>query len=240
MRSVKISVGAVALIIVLGAAGAYLYFFSGLRSTPKPLALASASPATGTSSKTSLVGNWTIASGSTAEYRATEQFAGQTSSHQAVASTTSLSGGLKINGSGSALSASQVKVTVQLTNLKSQDTVPVPGLDVANRDSIVQRTLDTATYPTATLTSDSIQLPANAAGGSRVTIPIQGQLTIHGVTKTVSFPLEAQLGGGKVEVLGTIPVNMSDYGVRAPNLPLVAVQPQLQLQFQAFFARQAT
>jgi YceI-like domain len=133
-----------------------------------------------------------------------------------------MNGGLKLNGSRSSLNASQVKVTVQLTNLKSQDTVPVPGLDVANRDRIVQRTLDTATYPTATLSAGSIQLPANAASGSRVTIPIQ-----------------AQLSGGKVAVLGTIPVNMSDYGVQAPNLPLVAVQPQLQRQVQAFFARQA-
>lgn len=238
MRSAKLIGGAVALLVVAVAVGGYLYFFSGLRSTPKPLALATPSAtATGSPSTSgSLAGAWTVASGSTAGYRATEQFVGQASNHEAVARTSDISGGLTITGSGTTLRATNVKLTVQLANLKSQDTVA--GRDVASRDQVVQRALDTSSHPTATLTADSIALPAGAASGTQVSVPVQAQLSIHGVTKTVSLTVQGQAGGGRLQVAGAIPVDMTDYGVQVPRFPFVTVQPGIQLEFQARFTKQ--
>lgn len=230
-------VGAAVLVVALVAVGGYVYFFSGARNAPKPLALTTATPTAGAGSATatSLAGNWTVATGSTAGYRATELFAGQTANHEAVARTSQVGGTLAIAGSSAALQATNVNVTVQLANLKSEDTVA--GRDVAQRDQTVQRTLNTSSYPTATLTVPSVQLPAGAAAGGQVSVPAQGNLTIHGVTKAVELTLQAQLTGGRIEAVGTIPVTMTDYGIQAPNFPFVTVQPNVQLEFQVFFTK---
>ena len=85
-RRLWIPIVAVAALALLGSAGAYVYFFSGLRTSPPSLALASpgASPATDASAN---AGTWQIATGSVVGYRVKEQFVGQTSSHEAVART---------------------------------------------------------------------------------------------------------------------------------------------------------
>src|SRR5213080_3525978 len=82
-RRLWIPIVAVAALALLGSAGAYVYFFSGLRTSPPSLALASpgASPATDASAN---AGTWQIATGSVVGYRVKEQFVGQASSHEAV------------------------------------------------------------------------------------------------------------------------------------------------------------
>ena len=45
----------------------------------------------------------------------------------------------------------------------------------------------------------------------------RGDLTIHGVTKGVIVPLETQLVGGVIVVVGSQPIAFSDYGVVAPT-----------------------
>ena len=77
MRRGAIGILAVVVVVAVGAIGAYLYFFSGLRSAPKPLALASptasASPSTAASQGGTLAGTWSIGQGSLAGYRVREQ-----------------------------------------------------------------------------------------------------------------------------------------------------------------------
>ena len=68
-------------------------------ATPTPGASATASPV----AAAALDGNWTVASGSQAEYRVNEAFAGQTSSHQAVARTSAVSGAVTVTGSRPAI-----------------------------------------------------------------------------------------------------------------------------------------
>src|SRR5207253_7315864 len=98
MRRPMVVVAAVVAVVVLaGLGGAYAYFFSGLRSAPSSLAGTKSSPSAGQPGATSastLVGNWTVSSSSQAGYRVKEQFAGQSSSHEAVARTSAVSGGL--------------------------------------------------------------------------------------------------------------------------------------------------
>src|SRR2546429_9166450 len=95
-RRLWIPIAALAALLVLGGGGAYAYFFSGLRTSPPTLALASPSPtASGTASPaigTPGTGTWTIASGSLAGYRVKDKFVVQSSSHDAVALTSAVSG----------------------------------------------------------------------------------------------------------------------------------------------------
>src|SRR2546430_14484955 len=85
-RRLWIPITAVAALAVLGSAGAYVYFFSGLRTSPPSLALASPSASPSNAASAS-AGTWQIASGSVVGYRGKEQVVGQTSSHEAGART---------------------------------------------------------------------------------------------------------------------------------------------------------
>ena len=79
----RLLIAGVALVaaIALAGGGAYIYFFSGLRSSPTTLGLSSPSASASTSAGTGLFGTWTVTTGSQAGYRVKELFVGQTSKH---------------------------------------------------------------------------------------------------------------------------------------------------------------
>ena len=227
--------------VLLGLGGAYAYFFSGLRSTPKPLALSpvAASPSAGAtptaSSAASLAGTWKVGQGSLAGYRVREQFAGQTAAHDAVARTSTVSGALDVAEDGSGLTASGLQFTVSLAGLQSVDTVA--GLDVGNRDRIVSRTLSVSQYPDATFHAQSISVPAGIESGQTPTLSIPGQLTVHGVTKPVTLSVQLRLSGGQVQAAGSTSFAMADFGVQPPQVPITVVQPQVTVEFQLVLVR---
>src|SRR5712691_5548217 len=123
-----IAVAACVAVVVLAGGGAYVYFFSGLRSSPSALGLsATPSPAaagTPTSPTTgSLAGAWTVTTGSLAGYRVKELFVGETSKHEAVARTSNVSGTLTVSGDSSAYQVTGITFTAALTDLRSVDSV---------------------------------------------------------------------------------------------------------------------
>src|ERR1700694_2141864 len=114
-RTLLILAGALAALVVLGLAGGYIYYFSGIRTAPKALSLSSPSPAASAAASpaaTGLAGTWTVGSGSVARYHVSEKFAGQSSSHEAVAESSSVSGTLSVIGSPAALQAAGSSVVV--------------------------------------------------------------------------------------------------------------------------------
>ena len=104
--------------LALVAGGAYIYYFSGLRTAPAELGLtAIPSPAGSTPSAPAaagLTGKWTVVSGSIAGYRVKELFVGQTSKHEAVARTSTVSGGMNVSGDSSGYQVSDVTITVEI------------------------------------------------------------------------------------------------------------------------------
>src|SRR5439155_26896012 len=100
-RKLWIQIAAVAALVVLGSAGAYVYFFLGLRTSPASLALSSpsasstASP-TGSTTATGGTGTWQIGSGSLVGYRVKEQLAGEASTAEAVAGAGDVTGQVRI------------------------------------------------------------------------------------------------------------------------------------------------
>jgi polyisoprenoid-binding protein YceI len=242
-RPILIGIAVVTVLVAVAAGGAYAYFFSGLRSAPNQLTLggATASPAASTASPApaapaaALAGSWTVSGGSQAGYRVREQFAGQTSTHEAVARTSAVSGSLTVADTGSGLRATAVKFTANLTSLKSVD--QVAGFDVANRDRIVSRTLSVSQFPDAAFVADAVALPAAITGGGTTTLTIPGQLTIHGVTRAAQVQVQLQMKGGQVDVAGSTSFAMTDYGVAPPALPITTVNPQVTLEFQLVLAK---
>ena len=67
---------------------------------------------------------------------------------------------------------------------------------------------------------------------SAVDVTLHGNLTLHGVTKTVDLPAKAQLNGSVIQVLGSLTFPFSDYTIVAPNIGnFVTVQDNGTLEF---------
>jgi polyisoprenoid-binding protein YceI len=233
-------------VVALAAGGAYIYFFSGLRSSPSALGLSaspsptvsgaapSGSPAATTG--TGVTGSWKVTTGSVAGYRVKELFVGQTSKHDAVARTSTLSGGLTVSGDSSGYQVSAITFTADLTGLASVDSVA--GRDVTQRDSFVSRQMDLQQFPDATFAALSASV-AGTVTSQPADASVSGKLTIHGVTKDVTAALKAQVTGGKIEIAGSVSIVMTDFGVSPPSVPFTTVDSQVTIEFDLFLAKAA-
>ena len=64
-----------------------------------------------------------------------------------------------------------------------------------------------------------------------------GDLTLHGVTKRVELPLQAQWDGKVIDVAGGITIVMADYGMEPPSNSIVSVAGEGELEMQLSFNR---
>jgi polyisoprenoid-binding protein YceI len=236
MRKGLIAAAAALVVIVLAGVGGYVYFFSNLRSSPSSLAL-TASPAaspTVTGAASDLAGTWTVTTGSQARYRVKELFVGETAKHDAVAQTSSVSGGITVTGDASGYQATGISVIADLTSLHSIDSVA--GRNVTQRDGIVSRQLDVQQFSSAKFAATSASVPGTVTS-SQVDVTVTGSLTIHGVTKPVAATAKAQYVGGRIEIAGSVSINMTDYGVTPPQVPFTTVDPAATIEFDIFLTR---
>ena len=229
-KRIWIPFAAAGLLVLLAAGGAYAYFFSGLRSSPSALTLASPSPSASTNPTTGSGGDWQITTGSLVGYRVKEQFVGQSSAHEAVARTGDVSGTVRIARNGAGYVMTSAMVSVQLSSLASIDSVA--GYNVTNRDRIVQGALDVRDFPTAVFKAQDVALPIGAETGQAVTVSVSGQLTVHGVTKDVTATLQLRVSGATAQIAGSIATNMTDFGVSPPTIGFTTVQPAVTIEFQ--------
>ena len=239
-------IGAIVVLAVLGVGGpfVYIHFFNG--STPAALSLptasssASSSPggttapsgtaAASTAASGSLAGAYRVGSGSVVGYRVNEVLIGQSTT--AVGRTTSVTGHLTIAGSTATAAAFSVPM----------DTV---HSDKSERDGQFDgRIMDVSQYPTGTFTLTSpIDLAPLPATGVIKSYTADGKLTLHGVTRTVTFTLTAERstakdGGTQLDVAGDIPVLFSDYNIQNPSVGgFVTTQDHGLLEFLLVFSK---
>jgi polyisoprenoid-binding protein YceI len=235
---IVVAAAAVLAALVLIAGGAYVYFFSGLRTSPPQLGL-TATPAATTSPATltgGLAGAWTVASGSVAGYRVKELFVGQTSKHEAVARTSTVSGGLTVSGDSSGYQVSGLTFIAGLADLHSVD--QVAGRDVTQRDFFVARDMDVQQFPNATFTAASVSVPGPVTS-QQVDVTVTGKLNIHGVTKDVTVKAKAQVVGAKMEIAGSLAIDMTDYQVTPPQVPFSTVDSAVTIEFDIFLTKVA-
>ncbi|HET9849613.1 MAG TPA: YceI family protein [Candidatus Dormibacteraeota bacterium] len=212
-RLLAAGVGGAAVLAAAGFGIVYLVVFAG--SSPQKLALSSATATPSTTASSSATaagpGTWTVSSGSQAGYRVREQLASLPAPSDAVGRTSSVHGSVTIAASGSSDSVSAASITVDVNTLTS---------DGAQRDQRIHRMgLESDRYPTATFVlSTPIALPADAAAGQVVNVSATGALTIHGVTKTVTIPIQARLTGSQLELAGSIIFPFSQFGMMPPSI----------------------
>jgi len=159
-------------------------------------------------------------------YRVTEELA-SIGTNTVVGRTLGVTGRLEI--AGTRLMA--VDILADLTRLES---------DSSGRDSALRtQALETAAFPEATFVStgpvDLGEVPAN---GETVTIDAAGELTLHGVTNTVTVPLEATLVGDTIVIVGRASVAFADFDITTPTAAIVvSVDDVGELEFQLYFVR---
>jgi len=181
-----------------------------------------------TAASAGLDGDWAIdTTASFAGYRVKEELA-SIGFTEAVGRTSDLTGGLTI--AGTTLTA--VVVEVDMTTLQSESSRRDGALD--------SRGLETGTFPTATFVlTEPIDLGSVPAVGEPVAADAVGDLTLHGVTKTVAIPLEAQLvDDGTIVVVGSLEVAFADYGIEAPTgFSVLDIEDPGTLELQIAFVR---
>ena len=239
----------VLILVVLGAlaaAGGLAYLFlrpaapAAVGTSPAPGSTQSAptiaplpSGAASTGSLNSLDGTWMVDtsvgsfsdfSSSFVGYRVDETFANN-EANTAVGRTPNVSGSLQLAGS----TISAVEITADLTTLQSDD---------SRRDGQLSRqAIETSRFPTATFRLTSpIELDSVPADGTTVTAAATGELTLHGVTKTVDVPIEARVDGDVATVTGSIDIRFADYGIERPTSFIVlSIEDHGTMEFQLHF-----
>lgn len=214
--NLSIAAGAAVGLVIAGLAG-----FAGVYLTafnPKPVARVALPSSPSASPSGGVSGTWTVASGSFVGYRVREQLATLPAPSDAVGRTSAVTGtaACAINADGTAtIGALQVKA--DLTQLAS---------DSSRRDGYVQdNSLGTSRFPTASFVSDTgFSVPAAVVAGAKGTASVSGRMTIHGVTKQLTVPLQIQRNGGSIDIVGSFTFHWGDYGVAAPSVPVASVQ----------------
>lgn len=156
----------------------------------------------------SLAGTWSIAEGSQAGYRVAEVLNGQNAT--VVGRTDNIEGTATIQGT----MLTAATATVNMTSLST---------DSGSRDRQFQGILKTGDFPTATFRlTKAVDMAGITSGVAKVRA--EGDLTIAGVTRQVTFDVTAQGTAAGVDVQGAIPITFADFGVQAPNLAFVRVE----------------
>jgi polyisoprenoid-binding protein YceI len=154
-----------------------------------------------------------VASGTKADYRVREQLARLNAPSDAVGTTTGVTGSIVLGADGKIVS-NQSKLVVDLTKLQSDSNM---------RDGFIARgTLDTASYPNATFVPTAISgLPTPLPSTGQYTFQLTGNLTVHGVTKPVTWAVTAQVNGNDVTGQATTSFKFEDFGMSPPQSMMV-------------------
>src|SRR5690606_33501403 len=73
---------------------------------------------------------------------------------------------------------------------------------------------DVEKFPKSTFKSTSV-----SAGSEPGTYTVVGNLDLHGVTKSISFPAKINVSGDAVDVSSEFKINRKDFGIVYPGMP---------------------
>jgi polyisoprenoid-binding protein YceI len=228
-----------ALAVVVVAAGGFAFWYFWVRDdAPPPATLrvrsgaetATTAPGATTAARSSGAdGTWTVAPDPKevfVGYRVDELFANETLKKTAVGRTPAVDGSITVAGTR----VTDGEFTADLTQLES---------DQSRRDNYLEHSsLQTSQFPNATFElSAPIELGSAPAPGKEVKVRAQGDLTLHGVTKSVELELTARWDGDTIDVLGTLPVRFADYDIEKPSVPILTTDDHGLLEVRLSFER---
>jgi len=224
LRKIAMTIG---FIVMIGAVGGYAEFFFDFQPPMARLHNPPLSGPTPYAPTPSPDGNWVVAGdGRTfAGYRIGQKFMGIPIPEDAVGHTKVVTGALTVAGT----SATGLDIKADLTQLHSHKSM---------RDNAMHtKGLETDRFPDATFhmtaPADFQKAPALEEA---VSARAEGDLTLHGVTRHVEIPVDAQWTGTEIEVAGHLTVSLADYGMQVPSVvKVVRAQDHGDLEFDLFF-----
>ena len=214
-------------VVALAVGGPWVYIHLIQGDAPPPLALDS-TPGSSSDAGSPGVdqgtgdGSWTVTDDSIIGYRVREVLFGQ--SADAVGRTSAITGTMTLD----AATVTDASFSVDMTTVTS---------DESRRDEQFNgRIMATSAYPTATFTlRDPIDLGSLPETNTDVAATATGELTLHGVTNTVTFDVTGRYTGSKVEIAGSIPITFADWGISNPSFGPVTTEDNGILEFSIVF-----
>jgi polyisoprenoid-binding protein YceI len=163
------------------------------------------------------------ATGSFVGFRVSEQLVG-IGAATAVGRTGGVSGSMTIEGT----TVTDATFEVDMASITTNE---------SRRDRRVQDALNTDDHPSSTFRlGEPIDLGAEPNGP--VSVEAVGELTVNGVTRPLAIPLEAELVGDTIVVVGSTEIVFSDFDVEVPSAPVVvSADDRGVLELQLLFVR---
>lgn len=198
-------------------------------AVPTTVPSSNATPATSSQSSTRYS---VVPDGTQADYRVREQLVRLSAPSDAVGKTSDVTGNIMITSDGT-IDPQQSKLVVNLTSLHS---------DSGMRDRFIQgNTLETDQFPDAIFVPTAIQglsTPLPASG--QQSFKLLGNLTVHGVTKPVTFDVTAQAKGNDVTGQATTSFTFEDFGMTPPKAGAVlSVVDNVKLEVTVHLSKNA-
>ncbi|MBO3662708.1 YceI family protein [Microbacterium stercoris] len=165
---------------------------------------------------TELDGSWTASEGSFAGYRVDEVLNG--TDVTVVGRTEEVTADVTVAD----LTVTEGSITVDVGSIATDE----GARDAYFRDNA----LEVEEFPTATFTLTE-PITGDVPESGTVTTQATGELTLHGVTREVTADVQVAFDGRTAEVAGSIPITFEDYGVQAPSLGFVSVEPEGFVEF---------
>ena len=197
-------------------------------STTQGGAAVTTSTATAGSGDESADGEWLIVpSDSFVGYRVKEELSGIGAS-VAVGRTDAVVGSLSVSGA----QVTAVAIDVDMTMLES---------DSGTRDNQLKNWgLETSSFPSATFVlSQPMELGSEPQVGQPISTVAVGDLTLHGVTRQVEIPMEAEfVDGTTIVVVGSLDLLITDFGIEAPvGFKVLSINENGTIEMQLIFSR---
>lgn len=166
----------------------------------------------------------TAAEGNRARYRVREQLAGLQFPNDAVGETEAIEGALVLEADGRVV-REESRFMVNLTTLKS---------DKSRRDGYVQRnTLKTAEFPTAIFVPTAVHnLPLPLPTSGEVTLRLEGELTLHGVTRPTVWDVTLRAEGKEFTGRAATQFDFATFGLTVPRVASVlSIVDEIRLEY---------
>jgi polyisoprenoid-binding protein YceI len=199
LRWVAAGLTAVAVLALAGTFG-YVHFQAG--SVPAPLALPKLTSAAAGDGSAPVAGTWTAGPGSLAGYRVREDFLGP--GNTMVGRTSAVTGQFVIAHN----EVTGASLRVDLSTVTANGTAQPQYAKI----------LDTARFPAATFTlTKPIVVGSGLVMNKTFRVQATGLLTMHGITRPVTFEATARYSGSRIEAAGSIPVLLPDWNIHTPQ-----------------------
>ena len=168
---------------------------------------------------------WTVDASSTATIRVREQLVRLPAPNDALITITGAQGGFTLNPDGTFAASS--KVSVDMTTITTDDR---QRTDTIKRDPLEVTRFRASELVPKTTTGLTLPLPSSGEFAFKLT----GDLTLHGVTKSVSFDVRATRVEGKLTATATANPSwkFGDFGMRPPSsFSVLSIVDEIRMEF---------